>query len=99
MLPDGRECPQRDQSGNEDREVSARTNAASQIERYEAMCENKTKEMRTRLSNAKIYLVDALKSATIYVNGDIARLFPPRTCRRRHRRSPRPPCGTRSTTS
>lgn len=30
--------------------------------------------MRTRLSNAKIYLVDALKSATIYVNGDIAQL-------------------------
>lgn len=51
-----------------------RTNAASQIERYEAICENKTKEMRTRLSNAKIYLVDALKSATIYVNGDIAQL-------------------------
>ena len=51
-----------------------RTNAGAQIERYEAIRTNKSKEMRTRVEHAKIYLTEALKTATIYVNGDAAQL-------------------------
>lgn len=36
--------------------------------------ENKSKEMREREANAKLYLQEALKDAAIYVNGDIARV-------------------------
>ena len=51
-----------------------RTNAGAQIDRYEAIRTNKSKEMRTRAEHAKIYLTEALKAATIYVNGDVAQL-------------------------
>lgn len=51
-----------------------RTNAGAQIDRYEAIRTNKSKEMRTRAEHAKIYLTEALKDAAIYVNGDVAQL-------------------------
>lgn len=46
----------------------------SQLTKYESIKEAKRVEMRERYDNAKLYLTEALKEATIYVNGDIARL-------------------------
>ena len=51
-----------------------RLNTSSQLAKYESIKEAKRTEMRERNSNAKVYLTEALKTATIYVNGDIARL-------------------------
>ena len=51
-----------------------RLNTSSQLTKYETIKEAKRKEMRDRNTNAKIFLSDGLKDATIYVNGDIARL-------------------------
>ena len=47
-----------------------RMSATSTIDRYETIRTNKSKEMRERFNNAKIYLTDALKQAAVYVNGD-----------------------------
>ncbi|MBP3802955.1 MAG: BREX system P-loop protein BrxC [Oribacterium sp.] len=51
-----------------------RLNTSSQLTKYETIKEAKRVEMRERNSNAKLYLMEALKDATIYVNGDIANL-------------------------
>lgn len=51
-----------------------RLNTSSQLTKYETIKEAKRVEMRERSANAKLYLTEALKEATIYVNGDIARL-------------------------
>jgi hypothetical protein len=51
-----------------------RLNTSSQLTKYETIKEAKRVEMRERNSNAKLYLTEALKSATIYVNGDVANL-------------------------
>lgn len=45
-----------------------------QLTKYESIKEAKRVEMRERYDNAKLYVVEALKEAAIYVNGDIARL-------------------------
>ena len=45
-----------------------------QLIKYESIKEAKRVEMRERYDNAKLYLTEALKDASIYVNGDIARL-------------------------
>lgn len=45
-----------------------------QLTKYESIKEAKRMEMRERYDNAKLYLTEALKEASIYVNGDIARL-------------------------
>jgi len=45
-----------------------------QLAKYESIKAAKGKEMLERYDNAKLYLVEALKEATVYVNGDIARL-------------------------
>lgn len=51
-----------------------RRNTTTQISKYETIKEAKRVEMRERNSNAKLYLKEALKDATIYVNGDIANI-------------------------
>ena len=48
-----------------------RKNTSVQLAKYEAIKEAKRVEMRERNSNAKLYLTEALKEATIYVNGDV----------------------------
>ena len=51
-----------------------RKNTSTQLAKYESIKEAKRVEMRERNANAKIYLTEGLKEATIYVNGDIVRL-------------------------
>ena len=51
-----------------------RLNTSTQLTKYETIKEAKRGEMRERNSNAKLYLTENLKDATIYVNGDIARV-------------------------
>ena len=51
-----------------------RKNTSTQLAKYETIKEAKRVEMRERNANAKLYLTEALKEATIYVNGDIARV-------------------------
>ena len=51
-----------------------RKNTSTQLAKYETIKENKRVEMRERNANAKLYLTEALKEATIYVNGDVARV-------------------------
>ena len=51
-----------------------RLNTSTQLTKYETIKEAKRVEMRERNSNAKLYLTENLKDATIYVNGDIARV-------------------------
>jgi hypothetical protein len=51
-----------------------RKNTSTQLAKYETIKEAKRAEMRERNANAKLYLTEALKEATIYVNGDVARL-------------------------
>ena len=51
-----------------------RLNTSSQLTKYETIKEAKRVEMRERNSNAKLYLTEGLKEATIYVNGDVAKL-------------------------
>ena len=51
-----------------------RLNSSSKLAKYETIKEGKRVEMRDRLANAKLYLTENLKDATIYVNGDIAQL-------------------------
>ena len=48
-----------------------RKNTSTQLAKYETIKENKRVEMRERNQNAKLYLTEALKEASIYVNGDI----------------------------
>lgn len=50
-----------------------RKNTSVQLAKYEAIKEAKRVEMRERNSDAKLYLTEALKDATIYVNGDVLR--------------------------
>ena len=51
-----------------------RKNTSAKLAKYEEIKETKRVEMRERNDNAKLYLTEGLKEATIYVNGDIARL-------------------------
>ena len=51
-----------------------RLGTSSQLTKYETIKEAKRVEMRERNANAKLYLAEGLKEATIYVNGDIAHL-------------------------
>lgn len=51
-----------------------RLNTSSQLTKYETIKEAKRVEMRGRNANAKLYLTEGLKGATIYVNGDVAHL-------------------------
>lgn len=51
-----------------------RLNTSSQLTKYETIKEAKRVEMRERNANAKLYLTEGLKEATIYVNGDVAKL-------------------------
>lgn len=51
-----------------------RLNTSSQLSKYETIKEGKRVEMSERNSNAKLYLTEGLKDATIYVNGDVANL-------------------------
>ena len=51
-----------------------RKNASTQLAKYETIKEAKRVEMRERNQNAKLYLTEALKEATIYVNGDVIRV-------------------------
>lgn len=51
-----------------------RKNTSMQLTKYETIKEAKRVEMRERYDNAKLYLVEALKEAVIYVNGDTVRL-------------------------
>lgn len=51
-----------------------RLNTSSQLAKYETIKEVKRVEMRERNSNAKLYLIESLKDATIYVNGDVANI-------------------------
>lgn len=48
--------------------------ASSQYSKYEDIKDGKRKEMRKRSEDAKLYLTEALKEASIYVNGDFARI-------------------------
>lgn len=50
-----------------------RKNTSVQLAKYEIIKEGKRTEMRDRNANAKLYLTEALKEATIYVNGDVLR--------------------------
>ena len=49
-----------------------RLNTSKQLAKYETIKEAKRVEMRERNANAKLYLTENLKEATIYVNGDVA---------------------------
>lgn len=51
-----------------------RKNTSTQLAKYETIKEAKRVEMRERNQNAKLYLTEALKEATIYVNGDVIRV-------------------------
>lgn len=51
-----------------------RLNTSSALTKYESIKEAKRIEMRERNANAKLYLAEALKEATIYVNGDKAQI-------------------------
>ena len=52
-----------------------RKNATSgQLAKYENIKKSKHDEMNERNANARLYLVESLKDARYYVNGDIARL-------------------------
>ena len=51
-----------------------RLNTSSQLTKYETIKEAKRVEMRERNANAKLYLTEGFKEATIYVNGDVAHL-------------------------
>ncbi len=51
-----------------------RLNTSTQLTKYETIKEAKRVEMRERNGNARLYLTESLKDATIYVNGDIARV-------------------------
>ena len=51
-----------------------RLNTSTQLAKYETIKEAKRVEMRERNANAKLYLTESLKKATIYVNGDVARV-------------------------
>jgi hypothetical protein len=51
-----------------------RLNTSAALSKYETIKEAKRLEMRERNSNAKLFLTEALKQATIYVNGDLAQL-------------------------
>lgn len=51
-----------------------RKNTSTQLAKYKTIKEAKRVEMRERNANAKLYLTEALKEATIYVNGDVARV-------------------------
>lgn len=48
-----------------------RLNTFTQLAKYEMIKEAKRVEMRERNANAKLYLTESLKEATIYVNGDV----------------------------
>ena len=48
-----------------------RRNTSMQIAKYSSIREAKNLEMRERNTNVKLYLTEALKSATVYVNGDL----------------------------
>lgn len=48
-----------------------RLNTSTQLTKYETIKEAKRVEMRERNANAKLYLTESLKEATIYVNGDV----------------------------
>lgn len=50
------------------------TSSSSALSKYESIKEAKRLEMRERNSNARLFLVESLKEATIYVNGDRAQL-------------------------
>lgn len=47
---------------------------SAQLTKYEDIKDAKRREMRIRSGNAKLYLTEALKTAAIYVNGDVARI-------------------------
>lgn len=47
---------------------------SSALSKYESIKEGKRLEMRERNSNARLFLVESLKEATIYVNGDRAQI-------------------------
>jgi len=51
-----------------------RKNTSLKLAKYESIKETKNVEMRERNANAKLYLIEGLKEATVYVNGDIVRL-------------------------
>lgn len=51
-----------------------RLNTSSALSKYEAIKEAKRLEMRERSRNAKLFLTESLKAATIYVNGDKAQI-------------------------
>ena len=51
-----------------------RLNTSSALSKYETIKEGKRMEMRERFSNAKLFLIESLKDATIYVNGDRAQI-------------------------
>lgn len=51
-----------------------RKNTSLKLAKYESIKETKNVEMRERNANAKLYLTEGLKEATVYVNGDIVRL-------------------------
>ena len=48
--------------------------SSSSLSKYETIKEAKRVEMRERNSNAKLFLTEALKEASIYVNGDKAQI-------------------------
>lgn len=48
-----------------------RRNTSMQIVKYSSIREAKNLEMRERNANVKLYLTEALKSARMYVNGDV----------------------------
>ena len=48
-----------------------RFNSASEQERFKTIITAKQNEMRERFANAKLYLTESLKTAAIYVNGDV----------------------------
>ena len=51
-----------------------RLNTSTQLAKYETIKEAKRIEMRERNANAKLYLTESLKEATIYVNGDVPKI-------------------------
>lgn len=51
-----------------------RKNTSLKLAKYESIKETKNVEMRERNANAKLYLTEGLKEATVYVNGDIVHL-------------------------
>ncbi|MCI8327493.1 MAG: BREX system P-loop protein BrxC [Lachnospiraceae bacterium] len=51
-----------------------RLNISSALSKYESIREAKGLEMRERSSNAKLFLMESLKDAAIYVNGDKAQV-------------------------